>query len=132
MKRKRPEPRQPGGTPNLPVTFAQAEIEAEALAYTRASVRKVRDEEIEFFGLKVFWFDKLDNRRSAREMLKQWAAPPFGCQDLVNLARANWDLAHEAALELITEYKFRREPLPPPLAGYDYEVTDPRGTDYER
>jgi len=114
----------------LPASFGDA-LEVAALAYACERVRMVRDEEMVFFGLPLHWFDKLDNRRFARERLKGAAKDPQGMIDLANLARAGWDLAHEALCELIQEYGHRAESMPIPLQAYNMEIVDPR-RDYHR
>ena len=118
---------------NLPTTFAAA-VEADVLAYARECVRVGRDEKITLFGVELYWFDKLENRRFAREMLKSFARQPdgLGMLDLLSLARVGWDLAEEAARELIIEYGQRTETLSVPLQAYCLEITDPRRARHHR
>src|SRR5262245_45988609 len=113
----------------LPASITDAEaclLEADALAYARESVRRIRDEKVEFFGLPLSWFEKSDSRRMVCQFMKDMATQPLAMMDLANLARAGWDLADGALRELIIEYQHRNEPMPPPLAAYAMEVADPR------
>lgn len=78
------------------------------------------------FGLELYWFDKLENRRFGRKMLKDMAQRPQGMIDLVNLARVGVGLAEEVARELILDYGHRAEAMPIPLHAYGLEIADPR------
>ena len=110
----------------LPQTLAEAEATLR-MAYARELVRSIRDEKISWCGLRLSWFAKPDNRRAAMQFIKTAAmSAPLAMIDLVNAARCGFDLAYDVACELILEHKHRRNEMPPSLAAFDMELTDPR------
>ena len=119
-RRARRQPR-PAMNINLPATVDEAEL---AIVHVREQVRQIRDEKIEWFGLKLSWFEKPDGRRLAKEWIWRLAADPdgYGLIDVCNYARAGWGLAHEVLCDLLVQYGHTRVPLPVPLDAYDKEI----------
>jgi hypothetical protein len=97
-------------------------VEAKALAFARDMVAVIRDQKISVFGMELSWFDKGDNRRLARQIMKSWAHHDPTQQAVADWARSGWDLADEALRELIIEFSDRREPLPTYLSAYSMDV----------
>ena len=93
------------------------------LDFARLEILSWRDEPVSVFGMSLCWFDKLDNRRLAREVLKRTAsASPERIMVVVDWAKQGWDLADEALRELIVEYLDRGERLPTYLRAYAMDV----------
>ncbi|MBR0778731.1 hypothetical protein JQ625_28220 [Bradyrhizobium diazoefficiens] len=101
-----------------------AEItEADATAYARQLACMVRDEKLEWCGLPLNWFDKVDNHAATRKLIERLAVlSPDLMLDLPHLARAGWGLAHEALLKLHVQYEHEGKPRPPALAAYIQEL----------
>lgn len=94
-----------------------------ALDFAKSEIEKWRDEPIDLFGIPLLWFDKQDNRRLARQIIK-WTAleHPSRMMTVVDWARQGWGLADDALRELIVEYLDRGQQLPTYLASYNMDV----------
>lgn len=103
----------------LPTTF----VEAAALEFAREEIEWFRANKLQLLGIDVGYFDDADARHFGREMVKRYALSHTRCMmNVVDYAKAGWDVADDALRELILEFHDRREELPTYLGAYAMDI----------
>jgi hypothetical protein len=91
------------------------DVEAEALAYARQLIAEYGE-----------LLNPKNSRTFSREMLKDYArCHPFNLSSLMHDARAGWEDAHIALVEMIAEFAASGRLPPPQLASYTIDALNP-------
>src|SRR5262245_56505247 len=94
----------------------------EAHAYAREEFERYRNNRIHLFGIEIALLDDSVDETGVRCLMMKATRSATDMMDVVDYARAGWDLAYMACQNLILEFENNRVTKPDYLTAYNMEL----------